>query len=53
VVAALNIVIDELDAEKKATLVENIENCIFENSRKLSVDEAVELVRSVTNYASA
>lgn len=53
VVAALNIVMDELDAEKRAALVGEVEGCIFENSRKIAVDEAVELVRSVSNYASA
>jgi hypothetical protein len=53
VIAAVNIVIDDLDIEKKSALVDKIENCIFENSRKLSTAEAIDIVRGVSGYASA
>lgn len=53
VVGAVNIVIDDMDSEKKATLIDKIEGCIFENARKLATSEAVDLVCGVSSYASA
>jgi hypothetical protein len=52
VVVAISHVIDTLENEKKPALVDAVETAIFENSRKISVAEAVDLVNGVASFAS-
>ena len=52
VVGAIGHVIDSLESERKAALFDAIETAIFENSRKITVSEAVDLVNGVASFAS-
>ena len=52
VIFAYSTILEDIDAEKRDSLIEKIEDNIFENSRNIKTSEAVYLVQAISRHAS-